>query len=94
MASLSFHGARVNLTALPWPPNWEEETLTGSPGGAQVTRYSGTDYFAMETLADILNFSINLIPTNDFVEVNLRFCESYRSFLSCQMSYQIHSLDI
>ncbi|XP_037781037.1 uncharacterized protein LOC119577510 [Penaeus monodon] len=65
----SFHGARVNLTALPWPPNWEEETLTGSPGGAQVTRYSGTDYFAMETLADILNFSINLIPTNDFVEV-------------------------
>ncbi|ROT85591.1 Variant Ionotropic Glutamate Receptor, partial [Penaeus vannamei] len=65
----NFHGARVNVTALPWPPNWEEETLTYSPDGARVTRYSGTDYFAMETLAQVFNFSINLIPTKDFVEV-------------------------
>lgn len=59
------------MTALPWPPNWEEETVTSRPGGAKVTRYSGTDYFAMETLAHALNFSINLIPTNDFVEVSV-----------------------
>ncbi|XP_042867594.1 glutamate receptor ionotropic, delta-2-like [Penaeus japonicus] len=67
----SFYSARVNVTALPWPPNWEEETVTSRPGGAKVTRYSGTDYFAMETLAHALNFSINLIPTNDFVEVSV-----------------------
>ncbi|XP_042891363.1 uncharacterized protein LOC122265928 [Penaeus japonicus] len=82
----NFHGAKVNITALPWMPNWKE-TQERTADGGNVTSYSGTDYFALETVAETLNFTINMIQTEDFVEVEKQV-EERIAFL-CPLIYTI-----
>ncbi|XP_042231760.1 ionotropic receptor 93a-like [Homarus americanus] len=65
--NLSFNGAKVNVTALPFAPYWGE--LKGSDGAKQ---YSGTDYFLLKSIADSLNFTINVVPTTSWAEVTQR----------------------
>ncbi|KAG7163539.1 Ionotropic receptor 21a-like 5, partial [Homarus americanus] len=64
---LSFYGAEVNVTALPYPPYWDE--LEGPDG---IKQYSGTDYFLLKSIADSLNFTINVVPTTSWAEVSQR----------------------
>lgn len=64
----SFHGAAVPVTVRPWMPNWME-TQTATEGGANATVYSGTDYLALKTVAETLNFTVNQVEARDFVEV-------------------------
>ncbi|XP_042227728.1 glutamate receptor ionotropic, delta-1-like, partial [Homarus americanus] len=63
----NFNGAKVNVTALPFAPYWGE--LKGSDGAKQ---YSGTDYFLLKSIADSLNFTINVVPTTSWAEVTQR----------------------
>ncbi|XP_042231759.1 ionotropic receptor 93a-like [Homarus americanus] len=63
----NFHGATVNITALPFPPYWD--VLKGPDN---TTRYSGTDYYMLEAIAAALNFTIHVVPTNSWVEVAKR----------------------
>ncbi|XP_071528798.1 ionotropic receptor 93a-like isoform X2 [Panulirus ornatus] len=59
----NFHGATVNVTGLPYPPYW----VTSGEGNA--TRYSGVDYQLLQTLADVLNFTIQVLPSATWQQV-------------------------
>ena len=61
---LSFHGARVNVTALPFAPFWEERK-----GPDNTIKYSGTDYFTLTAIAAALNFTVHVVPTSSWGEV-------------------------
>ncbi|KAK4327277.1 hypothetical protein Pmani_002218 [Petrolisthes manimaculis] len=63
--SLSFHGERINVTALPYEPFW----MSANEGNA--TKYSGIDYNQLVTLADALNFTFHVLPSNNWAEVRL-----------------------
>ncbi|KAG7163535.1 Ionotropic receptor 93a-like 8 [Homarus americanus] len=63
----NFYGVEVNVTALPYPPYWNE--LEGPDG---IKQYSGTDYFLLKSIADSLNFTINVVPTTSWAEVTQR----------------------
>ncbi|KAG7163538.1 Ionotropic receptor 93a-like 9 [Homarus americanus] len=63
----NFYGAEVNVTALRFPPYWDE--LEGPDG---IKQYSGTDYFLLKSIADSLNFTINVVPTTSWAEVTQR----------------------
>ncbi|ROT76094.1 Variant Ionotropic Glutamate Receptor [Penaeus vannamei] len=82
----SFHGAAVPVTVRPWMPNWME-TQTATEGGANATVYSGTDYLALKTVAETLNFTVSQVEARDFVEID-RLVEGREVFL-CPL---IHSM--
>ncbi|XP_047487061.1 ionotropic receptor 21a-like [Penaeus chinensis] len=68
-----FHGAPVNVTALPFAPYWSVEEGEGAAGGAPpFSSYSGTDFLMLRTIAEALNFSVNVLPTADWGEVTQR----------------------
>ncbi|XP_071547698.1 ionotropic receptor 93a-like [Panulirus ornatus] len=76
----NFHGATVNITALPFAPYWiqiKEE----APNGSIVERLTGTDYLMLRAIANTLNFTTYNIPTNSWDEVALRV-EERLSFIS------------
>ncbi|XP_076045749.1 ionotropic receptor 93a-like [Oratosquilla oratoria] len=60
----SFHGATINVTALPFSPYWDEETEDGV-----VKARSGTDYYMLDSIARSLNFEIYVIPTQNWEQV-------------------------
>ncbi|KAK3868786.1 hypothetical protein Pcinc_025824 [Petrolisthes cinctipes] len=53
----------VNVTALPFNPFWDERVLADG-----TKHYSGTDYKTVSTIGNILNFSINVVPTSSWAE--------------------------
>ncbi|XP_069951456.1 ionotropic receptor 21a-like [Cherax quadricarinatus] len=64
----NFYGATVNVTALPYKPFWsvvEEQ----SGNGTGVTRYSGSDSMMLRTIADVLNFTFNVLPVTTWDQV-------------------------
>nr|XP_053655864.1 uncharacterized protein LOC128704756 [Cherax quadricarinatus] len=63
----NFYGARVNVTALPFPPYWDEVK-----GPDNTTVYSGTDFYTLEAISMALNFTINVVPTTSWAEVTQR----------------------
>ncbi|KAK7072393.1 hypothetical protein SK128_002424 [Halocaridina rubra] len=72
-------GHSVNVTALPFSPYWitsEEEV-----NGAIVTSYSGTDYFMLQEIGSALNFTVNILPTEDWDEV-IQKLEARESFIA------------
>ncbi|XP_047480146.1 uncharacterized protein LOC125032806 [Penaeus chinensis] len=82
----NFHGAAVNMTALPWIPIWKE-TQTATEDGRNATVYSGTDYSALKTVAETLNFTISKVRARNFMEVE-KLVEEGAVFL-CPLSYSI-----
>ncbi|KAK4325372.1 hypothetical protein Pmani_004051 [Petrolisthes manimaculis] len=60
--SLSFHGGRINVTALPYEPYWISANEDNN------TKYSGIDYNQLVTLADALNFTFHVLPSNNWAE--------------------------
>ncbi|XP_042225916.1 uncharacterized protein LOC121868951 [Homarus americanus] len=76
----NFYGMKVNVTALPFPPYWNvvEET---DDAGTIIPRYSGTDYLMLETTAQTLNFTTNVLPTSNWEEVTKRV-EERTSFIA------------
>ncbi|XP_063601689.1 uncharacterized protein LOC134777767 [Penaeus indicus] len=82
----NFHGAVVNLTVLPWMPNWKE-TQTATEDGGNATMYSGTDYSALKTVAETLNFTFSKVRTRNFVELE-NLVEEGAVFL-CPLNYAI-----
>ncbi|XP_042873753.1 uncharacterized protein LOC122254236 [Penaeus japonicus] len=69
----NFHGAPVNVTALPFAPYWTVEEGEGEAGGGPpLTSYSGTDFLMLHTISEALNFSINVLPTANWGEVSAR----------------------
>ncbi|XP_063886358.1 uncharacterized protein LOC135114385 [Scylla paramamosain] len=63
----NFYGTRVNVTALPFAPFWEERKGLGN-----ITLYSGTDYYTLAAIASALNFTIYVVPTSSWAEVRRR----------------------
>lgn len=58
----SFYGAQVNITALPFPPYWDErESTTG--------RYHGTDYLMINAIGLELNFTVTVLPSTTWSDV-------------------------
>ncbi|XP_076054382.1 ionotropic receptor 21a-like [Oratosquilla oratoria] len=72
---LNFHGSKINVTALPYPPYWDERIEDGK----LVIR--GMDYFMLESIAQSLNFRFSNIPTKNWDEVTERVQERV-SFLA------------
>lgn len=68
----SFHGATVNVTALPFPPYWDTAEER-SPDGTTTKGFTGTDYLMLEAIAGALNFSIRVLPTANWDEVRVHF---------------------
>ncbi|KAK3892968.1 hypothetical protein Pcinc_003147 [Petrolisthes cinctipes] len=60
---LSFHGERINVTALPYEPYW----MSADEGNA--TKYSGIDYKQLATIANALNFTFQVLPSHNWNEV-------------------------
>ncbi|XP_063612335.1 uncharacterized protein LOC134785833 [Penaeus indicus] len=67
----NFHGATVNITALPFRPYWIERT-TVAPNGTAATTYTGSDALMMHAMAQTLNFTFNVLPCADWNEVGFR----------------------
>ncbi|XP_063889388.1 uncharacterized protein LOC135116112 [Scylla paramamosain] len=57
----NFHGMKVNLTWIPLTPYWMVTKRPG-PNGTEITTFSGRDYWIMENIALIHNFSLNPLP--------------------------------
>ncbi|XP_068247429.1 ionotropic receptor 93a-like [Palaemon carinicauda] len=62
----NFFGFPVPVTALPFPPFWDERKSQGSNSG--VT-YSGTDFYLLDAIAKAHNFTIYVVPTKNWGEV-------------------------
>nr|XP_045586334.1 uncharacterized protein LOC123748188 [Procambarus clarkii] len=62
----NFYGATVNVTALSYRPYWSEAKDQGSGG---VTRYSGSDAQMLMTIAEVLNFTFNVLPVTTWDQV-------------------------
>ena len=52
---------KINLTWIPLTPYWMVIKRPG-PNGTEVTTFSGREYWIMENIAPILNFSLNPLP--------------------------------
>ncbi|KAK8397522.1 hypothetical protein O3P69_004342 [Scylla paramamosain] len=72
----NFHGALVNVTALPFAPFWEEQK-----GPDNITLYSGTDFHTLAAIANALNFTPYVVPTTSWAEV-ARLVSERVSFMS------------
>jgi hypothetical protein len=59
----------VNVTALPYPPYWDSATDSG--GGVH---HSGADYEMINAIAQALNFSYRIMPTENWDEVGVDYC--------------------
>lgn len=66
----SFHGSKVAITALPYKPYWVVED-GGDVNG--TVRYSGSDRQMLETIASVLNFTINVLPVTTWAQVSGHF---------------------
>ncbi|XP_069982142.1 uncharacterized protein [Penaeus vannamei] len=67
----NFHGATVNITALPYRPYWIEKTKV-APNGTAVTTYTGSDALMMHAMAQALNFTFHVLPSKDWNEVGFQ----------------------
>ncbi|XP_063889064.1 uncharacterized protein LOC135115892 [Scylla paramamosain] len=74
----NFHGTKVNLTWIPLTPYWMVMKRPG-PNDTEVTTFSGREYWIMENIALILNFSLNPLPYTgwDSVLKSLRTREAF-----------------
>lgn len=76
----------MNVTALPWPPYWDE-VEDKAPDGSVVKRYSGSDYLALVAISEALNFTVNVVPTASWAEVtNLNVYARILRARSCHVS--------
>ncbi|XP_069982138.1 ionotropic receptor 21a-like [Penaeus vannamei] len=73
----NFYGALVNVTGLPYPPYWDVIGEEEAPDGTKREVYSGTDYRLLQTVAETLNFTFQVIPTSDWDEIFI-FYQSHR----------------
>lgn len=62
----SFYGAAMNVTAKDYKPYWFE--LKGEAAGGSK-KLTGMDYLLLETVANALNFSIQVLPIANWAEV-------------------------
>nr|XP_053641793.1 uncharacterized protein LOC128695317 [Cherax quadricarinatus] len=64
----NFYGATVNVTALTYRPFWSviEDRSGDNPS---VCKYSGSDAIMLCTIANSLNFTINVLPTTTWDQV-------------------------
>ncbi|XP_037782037.1 uncharacterized protein LOC119578541 [Penaeus monodon] len=65
----NFYGALVNVTGLPYPPYWDVVGEEEAPDGTKREVYTGTDYRLLQTVAETLNFTFQVIPTSGWDEV-------------------------
>ncbi|KAK4324878.1 hypothetical protein Pmani_004528 [Petrolisthes manimaculis] len=68
-----FHGALVNVTALPFMPFWGE--VEGRSNDSGSIKYTGSDYHLLVTVARALNFTFQVIPTTSWAQVTQRVQE-------------------
>ncbi|KAK3884238.1 hypothetical protein Pcinc_011514 [Petrolisthes cinctipes] len=67
----NFFGDTVNVSALPFMPFWGEvvEGVASDDGSSSVTRYTGSDYYLLITVANALNFTVRIIKPATWFEV-------------------------
>ncbi|KAK8384551.1 hypothetical protein O3P69_014257 [Scylla paramamosain] len=75
-----FHGATINVAALPYAPYWDE-TVQEAEDGRPVKIYSGTDYQLLSVMCHYLNFKIYNIPTSSWQEIGQLVAER-KAFMS------------
>ncbi|XP_071526969.1 ionotropic receptor 93a-like [Panulirus ornatus] len=63
----NFHAAKMNTTALPWPPYWDEVEVT-TRNGTIIKKCTGSDYLAFKATSEALNFTFNILPINTWEE--------------------------
>ncbi|KAK3884234.1 hypothetical protein Pcinc_011510 [Petrolisthes cinctipes] len=70
--NLSFFGDTVNVSALPFMPFWGEvvEGVASDDGSSSVTRYTGSDYYLLITVANALNFTVRIIKPATWFELH------------------------
>ncbi|XP_045111736.1 glutamate receptor 2-like [Portunus trituberculatus] len=61
---ITFHGAMVNVTPMPFMPHWR----TVTPEGSSIPIHEGSDYELLMAVAATLNFSIRTVPCNSWAE--------------------------
>ncbi|KAK4302142.1 hypothetical protein Pmani_025761 [Petrolisthes manimaculis] len=67
----NFYGSVVNVTGQPFMPFWGEVVQGSEEGRSTVTRYTGSDYYLLETVASALNFTISVTPSASWQEIHL-----------------------
>lgn len=77
----SFYGAAVNVTALRYMPMWGVEE-SQAPDGSRVIQYKGSDYQLLSAVADGLNFTFRVLPSQSSAEVR----KKEKKKLSCVSS--------
>lgn len=60
----------MNVSALSFMPFWDE-VEDGSEDSSTHTRYMGSDYYLLETVATALNFTIRVITAASWKEVGV-----------------------
>lgn len=66
----SFHGMAVNMTVFPFRPYWMDvKSPEENVNNVKESKITGRDYMILETLAQKLNFSINVLPYGEWDEV-------------------------
>ncbi|KAK3877638.1 hypothetical protein Pcinc_017653 [Petrolisthes cinctipes] len=92
----NFHGARVNMSLFSFAPFWIPLKKEGEEGNEKDTTtpsYTGRSYKILSTIATQLNFSFNLILTQDITEEE-RLTTSRESMLSpMKMAILSHKLE-
>ncbi|XP_064107713.1 glutamate receptor ionotropic, delta-1-like [Macrobrachium nipponense] len=87
----NFFGSYMNVTCWPFMPyfmSMEEVTGESSLSGA----YTGRDYIMLETLASILNFTINILPVESWDEMMLKVVQRVSFMSPMKMSILPHLL--
>ncbi|XP_069951452.1 uncharacterized protein [Cherax quadricarinatus] len=81
-----------NITALPYAPYW----MTNQEGNS--IRYSGTDFNQITTTAQALNFTLNVLPSENWDEVdslypiNVKIYVGLYKEVSCMISFEAEAL--
>ncbi|KAK3869409.1 hypothetical protein Pcinc_025275, partial [Petrolisthes cinctipes] len=92
----NFHGARVNMSLFSFAPFWiplKKEEEEGNEKDTTTPSYTGRSYKILSTIATQLNFSFNLILTQDISEEE-RLTTSRESMLSpMKMAILSHKLE-
>lgn len=58
----------MNVTALRYMPMWGVEE-SQAPDGSRVIQYKGSDYQLLSAVADGLNFTFRVLPSQSWAEV-------------------------
>ncbi|XP_071533998.1 LOW QUALITY PROTEIN: ionotropic receptor 21a [Panulirus ornatus] len=88
----NFYGASLNMSVWPFSPYWMEVEET-APNGTKVSKLTGRAYIILETIAQNLNFSINVLPPNNLPDVMLKIEKRVAFMMPMKLAIFPHLLE-